>query len=71
MEGDILMRQPKEKAMLGNSKNVEEVIEFIKTARTLKRQIKLVRGINLEAEEEQVIKTVLEELKKQFLMFKV
>ena len=61
----------KEKSELANSPNHAEVLEFIKTARTLKRQIKLVRGINLNDKEVEVIKKVLTELDVEFTLFNV
>lgn len=61
----------KERKKLNGSINSNEVLEFIKTARTLKRQVKLIRGIRLEDKEEDSIKIVLEDLKKQFTLFRV
>ena len=65
------MKLKKEKELLNGSSNFEEVLEFIKTARTLKRQVKLIRGISLETREEEVVKTILEDLRAQFTLFKV
>lgn len=65
------MRMKKEKELLKDTINSVEVLEFLKGARTLKRQLKLIRGIKLDEKEEQVIKTILEDLKKQFSLFNV
>lgn len=60
----------KDKDTLTASNNEIEVLEFLKTARTLKRQIKLVRGIDLERKEIEIINRVLTELSKEFALFK-
>lgn len=60
----------KDKDTLTASNNETEVLEFLKTARTLKRQIKLVRGIDLERKEIEIINRVLIELSKEFALFK-
>jgi len=65
------MKMKKEKKALEGTDNSTEVLEFLKSARTLKRQLMLIRGINLEAREEEIIKTILEDLRKQFSLFKV
>lgn len=65
------MKMKKEKEILGNSNNAIEVLEFLKSARTLKRQLMLIRGIDLEVNEEEIIKTILLDLRKQFSLFKV
>lgn len=65
------MKMKKEKKVLEGTDNSTEVLEFLKSARTLKRQLMLIRGINLEAKEEELIKTILEDLRKQFSLFKV
>lgn len=65
------MKMKKEKKALEGTENSTEVLEFLKSARTLKRQLMLIRGINLESKEEEIIKTVLEDLRKQFSLFKV
>lgn len=65
------MKMKKEKKALEGTDNSTEVLEFLKSARTLIRQLKLIRGINLEAKEEEIIKTVLEDLRKHFSLFKV
>lgn len=65
------MKMKKEKKALEGTDNSTEVLEFLKSARTLKRQLMLIRGINLEAKEEEIIKTILEDLRKQFSLFKV
>lgn len=74
MSGNTKLNPPrmhKERAELEGSENIEEVLEFLKTARTLKRQIKLIRGIRLEDKEEKIIKNILEDVKKQFSLFNV
>lgn len=65
------MKMTKEKEQLKGSENVEEVLEFLKSARMLKKQIRLIRGISLEDREEEVVQQVLKELKKEFALFKV
>lgn len=61
----------KEKQELAGQENIEEVLEFLKSARMLKRQIKLIRGIKLTEKEEEVVEKVLKELKKAFSLFNV
>lgn len=65
------MKMQKEKKILKNEENIEEVLEFLKSARMLKKQIKLIRGIGLTEKEETVVKTVLKELKDELTLFKV
>jgi hypothetical protein len=65
------MKMRKERKALADSENAIEVLEFLKSARTLKRQLMLIRGIQLDECEEQTIKTVLEDLRKQFSLFRV
>lgn len=65
------MKMKKEKLILKDTDNSVEVLEFLKSARTLKRQLQLIRGIKLDEKEEQVIKTVLEDLKGRFSLFNV
>lgn len=60
-----------ERTKLNESNNAEELLEFIRTARTLKRQIRLMRGIGLELEETDSIKLVLTDLKNEFALFRV
>jgi hypothetical protein len=55
----------KETKKLKNSNNAEEILEFIRTARTLKRQIRLVSGIELEQKETNTIKLALSDLKNE------
>lgn len=65
------MRMTKEKEKLKDQENVEEILEFLKSARMLKRQIKLIKGINLTERENQVISEVLGQLKNEFSLFKM
>lgn len=65
------MKMTKEKQELVGQENIEEVLEFLKSARMLKRQIKLIRGIKLTEKEEEVVEKVLKELKKAFSLFNV
>jgi hypothetical protein len=65
------MKMKKEKEKLNGQENVEEVLEFLKNARMLKKQIRLIRGIELTDREEEVVKEVLGELKKEFTLFKI
>lgn len=65
------MKMTKEKEKLKGQENEEEVLEFLKNARMLKRQIRLIRGIELSEHEEKVVKEVLSELKKDFTLFKI
>ena len=64
------MKMRKEKAKLKGQENIEEVLEFLKSARMLKKQIRLIRGIDLNEREEEVIKEVLGDLTKEFMLFK-
>lgn len=63
-----LMKKVKE--TLGKSKNAIEVLEFLKTARTVKRQMKLLRGLDLEEKETKIIKEVLDGVNKELSMFR-
>jgi hypothetical protein len=65
------MKMTKEKEKLKGQENTEEVLEFLKNARMLKKQIRLIRGIELTEREEEVVKEVLSELKKEFTLFKI
>lgn len=65
------MRMTKEKEKLKDQENVEEILEFLKSARMLKRQIKLIKGINLTDQENYVIREVLGQLKNEFSLFKM
>lgn len=65
------MRMKKEKDKLNGQEHIEEILEFLKSARMLKKQIRLIRGINLTEQEEKVVKEVLGELKKEFIFFKI
>ena len=65
------MRMTKEKEKLKDQDNAEEILEFLKSARMLKKQIKLIRGINLTEREKQIISEVLDQLKKEFSLFKL
>lgn len=63
------MKMTKEKEQLNGQENAEEVLEFLKSARMLKKQIRLIRGIELSEKEEYVVKEVLRELKMEFTLF--
>ena len=65
------MKMTKDKQKLSGQEHIEEVLEFLKSARMLKKQIRLIRGIELTDQEETVVKEVLGELKKEFTIFKV
>lgn len=65
------MRMQKEKKLLSEEENVEEVLEFLKSARMLKKQIKLIKGIDLTEKEESIVKLVLKELKDELILFKI
>lgn len=65
------MRMLKEKKLLKEEENVEEVLEFLKSARMLKKQIKLIKGIDLTEKEESIVKLVLKELKDELILFKI
>lgn len=52
------------------TKNETEVLEFLKTARELKRQIMLIKGIGLTSDEEQVVGKVLKELTSEMALYK-
>ncbi len=67
----VTVKVTKEKRMLQGEPNLTEVLELIKTARTLKRQVSLVRGIPTTKKEEEIIQKVLSDLKDQFSIFKV
>ena len=72
LKGDVKhMRMTKDKVKLKGEEHIEEVLEFLKSARMLKKQIKLIRGIELSEFEEEEVKKVLGELKKEFTLFKV
>ena len=65
------MKMQKEKKALAGEENIEEVLEFLKSARMLRKQIKLIKGLDLTEKEESVIKTVLKEVKEELILFKV
>ena len=65
------MRMLKEKKLLKEEENVEEVLEFLKSARMLNKQIKLIKGIDLTEKEESIVKLVLKELKDELILFKI
>lgn len=62
------MKEPKTKAL-----SVKElsVLELIKTLRTIKRQLKLVKGMGLTAEEKALILKAMDKIEQEFQLFKM
>lgn len=62
------MKEPKTKAL-----SVKElsVLELIKTLRTIKRQLKLVKGMGLTIEEKELILKAMDKIEQEFQLFKM
>lgn len=65
------MRMGREKSLLKGEQNIEEVLEFLKSARMLRKQAKLIKGIQLSEKEETVVRTVLKAIRDEITLFKI